>query len=182
MIIETAALVDRIALLVQPWADLYAESANLSTGILATHLLGLFVGGGMAISADRTILRAKPGTSDGVRAVVADLSTTHSVVIGALVVTVSTGLSMLASDVATFAVSRVFWIKMAVFATLLLNGLRLQRVEKQVLLSVGSSMVTPDEAPPPFPTKEWRGIRTSAGTSFVLWMSLVVLGVVLSNG
>jgi len=182
LILETASLIDTVAALVQPWADLYAENATLSTGVLATHILGMFVGGGMAISADRTILRSRPGTSDAVRAVVADLSTTHSVVIGALIVTVSTGLALLTSDVSNFAVSRVFWIKMAAFATLLLNGLRMQRVEKRVLLTVGGTIVTPEEGATPFPTKEWSRIRSAALTSLLLWMSIVVLGVVLSNG
>ena len=119
--LDTTTLIYSVSALVQPWADLYADNTTLSTGVLAAHILAMFVGGGMAISADRTILRSKPGTADAVRAVVADLSTTHSIVIGSLTVTVLTGLALLASDVGNFAVSRVFWVKMGSFAILLVK-------------------------------------------------------------
>ncbi len=180
--LDTTTLIDSVSALVQPWADIYANSAIIPTALLATHMLAMFVGGGMAIGADRAILRAKPGTADAVRAVVADLSTTHSVVIGALVMTVLSGLALLTSDVPTFAVSRVFWIKMGAFAILLINGMRMQRVEKGVLQGAGGVIVQVEDTSAPFPTKQWGGIRRSAGASLVLWMAIVVLGVVLTNG
>ena len=180
--IDTTTLIDSVSALVQPWADLYADNSILSTGVIAAHILAMFVGGGMAISADRAILRSKPGTADAVRAVVADLSTTHSIVIGSLAVTVLTGLSLLASDVGNFAVSRVFWVKMASFAILLINGLRMQRVEKGVMTGLGAASIYTTEMQLPFPTKAWRGIRSAAGVSLVMWPIIVVLGVVLTNG
>ncbi len=180
--LDTTALIDSVTVLVQPWADLYASSAIIPTALLSTHMLAMFVGGGMAIGADRAILRAKPGTADAVRAVVADLTTTHSVVIGALVMTVLSGLALLTSDVPTFAVSRVFWIKMGAFAILLINGMRMQHVEKSVLQGAGGVIVQVEDTSAPFPTKQWSGIRRAAGASLLLWMAIVVLGVVLTNG
>ena len=180
--IDTTTLIDSVSAFVQPWADLYSDNTTLSTGVIAGHILAMFVGGGMAISADRTILRSKPGTADAVRAVVADLSTTHSIVIGSLSVTVLTGLALLASDVGNFAVSRVFWVKMASFAILLINGLRMQRVEKGVMTGLGALSIHTTEMQLPFPTKAWGGIRKAAGVSLVMWLIIVLLGVILTNG
>lgn len=180
--IDTTTLIDSVSTLVQPWADLYSNNTTLSTGVIAVHILAMFVGGGMAISADRAILRSKPGTAEAVRAVVADLSTTHSIVIGSLAVTVLTGLALLASDVGNFAVSRVFWVKMGSFAILLINGLRMQRVEKNVMTGLGASSIHTTEMPVPFPTKAWGGIRSAAAVSLVMWLLIVLLGVVLTNG
>jgi uncharacterized membrane protein len=180
--IDTAALIEQVSTLVQPWSDLYSNSATLSTAVLTAHILGMFVGGGMAIAADRAILRSKPGTADAVRAVVMDLSTTHSVVISALALTMLTGVALLASDVGTFAVSRVFWIKMGAFAILLINGLRMQRAEKAVMTSLDGAPIRTAEMPVPFPKQEWSGIHSSAFVSLGLWLLIVVLGVVLTNG
>jgi len=179
---DTTTLIDSVSALVQPWADLYSNNTTLSTGVIAVHILAMFVGGGMAISADRAILRAKPGTADAVRAVVADLSTTHSIVIASLSVTVLTGLALLASDVGNFAVSRVFWLKMGSFAILLTNGLRMQRGEKNVMTGLDAASIHTIEMQVPFPTKAWGGIRTAAGISLVMWLTIVLLGVVLTNG
>ncbi len=168
--------------LVQPWADLYANNTLLATSVIALHLMSMFIAGGMAIAADRAILRSKPGTADAVRAVVADLSTAHSVVIGWLVSTIASGLLLLTSDLGTFAVSRVYWIKMSAFVLLILNGLRMQRAERGVMGSLKGIPIRTTEMPVPFPQQQWSGIRGSAAVSLALWLIIVLLGVVLTNG
>ena len=180
--VAAASLVERAAAVAQPWADLFADHNALSTSVITAHILSMFVAGGMAIGADRTILRSKPGTADAVRAVVADLSTTHSVVIGGLTCVVVTGLSLFASDVKTFAVSRVFWIKMACLIVLLLNGIRMQRAETQVMGTLEGVPIRTTEMRVPFPKQEWGAIRRAAGTSLLMWCAIVILGVVLTNG
>ncbi len=182
MMFDATPLLDRAIAIAQPWADVFADHHVVSTSVIAAHIVSMFVAGGMAIGADRAILRSKPGTADAVRAVVADLSTTHSVVIGGLASTVLTGAALLASDVGTFAVSRVFWIKMSAVVLLLLNGLRMQRAEKRVMGSLAGVPIRTTEMQVPFPKKEWGGIRSAAGTSLVMWLVIVVLGVVLTNG
>ncbi len=179
--IDFTTLIERVSATTQPWADLYADHAALSTGVIAAHILAMFVGGGMAIAADRAILRSRPGTAEAVRAVVADLSTTHSVVLGSLTVTVITGLALLASDVGNFAVSWVFWTKMGSFAILLANGLRMQRVEKTVMTSLENIPIRTAEMPVPFPKQAWGGIRSAAAVSLSMWLTIVLLGVVLTN-
>ena len=182
MVLDVSSVLEQLVAVTKPWAEVFADHPVLSTGVIAAHIVSMFVAGGMAIGADRAILRSKPGTADAVRAVVADLSTTHSVVIGGLACTAVTGLALLASEVGTFAVSRVFWIKMAVVTILLLNGIRMRRAEQQVMGSLEGVPIRTTEMAVPFPKKEWGGIRSAAGTSLVAWLTIVVLGVVLTNG
>lgn len=175
-------MLDTLTQLVQPWADVYAERAGLATTIIAAHVLAMFVGGGLAVGADRAILRAAPGSAEGVRAVIADLATTHSLVIGALLVSVASGVALFASDVPTFAVSKVFWVKLTVLCVLLLNGLRMRTSERRVLDSLDGAPVHTAEMPVVFPQAPWRAVRLAAVASVTLWITLVLLGVVLSNG
>ncbi len=178
--LDTAALIEQVGALVQPWADFYADSPKFSTGVIAAHLLAIFVGGGMAIGADRTLLRAKPATAAAVRGVVDELGTMHSVVLTSLALAVCTGLALLASDVGNFAVSRVYWIKMGTFVLLLLNGMRMQRAERAAALA--TAQVTPTDTELPFPVQPWARLRSAAVVSMILWISIVLLGVVLTNG
>lgn len=174
-------MIDTISIWLEPWAVFYADHAAFSTGVIAVHILSIFVGGGMAIGADRAILRSPAGSADAARAVVSDLATTHTVVIGALVITVTSGLALLASDLATFATSVVYWVKMTAFVALMLNGLAMRRAEHAVLTTLDGAPVHTAEMPVPFPVHVWKRVRRTALVSFALWLSIVVLGVVLSN-
>ncbi len=49
---------ESLAALVQPWAHLYANNTTLSTAVIAVHILGMFIGGGMAIGALFTMVLA----------------------------------------------------------------------------------------------------------------------------
>ena len=173
---------ESLATLVQPWADLYSNHTTLSTAVIAVHMLALFVGGGMAIGADRAILRAAPGTAEAVRAVVADLATMHSVIIAALAVTFLSGAALFTADVATFSVSKVYWIKMGLVVVLLANGLRMRSAERAVLHPLANIPIHTTEMPVVFPKREWRDVRSSAAVSLTLWLTIVLLGVILTNG
>jgi len=177
-----SSIFESLAALVQPWADIFAEHTALATAVIAVHVLGMFVAGGMAIGADRAILRAPTGTAEAMRAVVADLATTHTVVIGALGLTVASGVALFASDVPTFSVSKVYWIKMGCVAALLVNGLRMRRAEHTVLRRLEGAPSHTAEMPVPAPFAEWRGVRSTAMVSFILWLVTVLLGVILTNG
>jgi len=175
-------MIDALTQLVQPWADVYANHAGLATAIIAAHVLAMFIGGGLAVGVDRAILRAAPGSADGVRVIISDLSATHALVIVALVVSVASGAALFASDVPTYAISRVFWVKLLVLGALLLNGLRMRRGERRVLDSLDGAPSPTAEMPVAFPPSPWREVRLTAATSLTLWITLVLLGVVLSNG
>jgi hypothetical protein len=172
-------MLDSLITLAQPWADLYIASTALSTTVLVLHLLGLFVGGGIAIGADRRVLRAQPGTGEAYLAAGEDLKATHGVVLIALCVTVVSGIALATADVGTFAISPLFWSKMALFAALLINGSLMRRTEAMVITSARSTMeFAIDGSDPALP---WSALRRFAWISLVCWMGLVVLGVVLGN-
>ncbi len=178
------AVVDAITALVQPWASLYSDHQGLATAVIATHVLSMFVGGGMAIAADRSILRFAPGTADAVRAIVADLATTHSVVLFALVLTIASGAVLAATDVPTFSASVVYWTKMTTLVALLLNGLRMRRAERGVMEHLAGAPIHTAEMPVRFPRCDpaWRRVRQHRRRQpRPLAHMLVTLGVVLSN-
>lgn len=162
------AMLESITTLLQPWADFHAEHTGLATAIVAAHLLGLFVGGGIAIGADRRVLLAQPGSNEAYVAAGADLAATHGVVLVALTVTVLSGLALAAADAGTFGTSPVFWSKMIVFGLLLVNGMQMRRTERRIM----------GDGEPALP---WNRLRRSARLSIGGWLLLVVLGVVLAN-
>lgn len=164
-------MLESLTTLVQPWADLYAESPWLSTAVLALHLLALFVGGGFAIAADRQLLRVRRAAPAEQLAALRDTEALHPVIIGALTVTLGSGLALFASDVGTFAESPVFWTKMAVLLVLLGNGLLLVRAERRLLDPAASAQHDGARA----------ALALSAGVSLAAWMTLVVLGVIVGN-
>ena len=105
----------------QGWEHLYSHSAVLRTFIGFAHIAGLVIGGGMAIVADRSTLRAyRRGDDRGVE--LATIRSAHRVVIGGLIVVVASGALLLAADLDTYLHSRIFWTKMAL-VLLLVNGI-----------------------------------------------------------
>lgn len=163
----------------QPWADRVADSPVLATALITAHLVAIFAAGGLAIGADRRVLRATstyrvptpsnievPHSLIGV--VIGDLADTHRPVIAALALAATTGVMLLLSDIGTFATSRVFWSKMGLLLLLLLNGRRLQRAEAR--LASGS-----DDAP------AIRALRSAAFFSLFAWFGIVMLGAILGN-
>lgn len=172
-------MLETLTTLTQPWADYYAESAWLPTAVIAMHVLALFVGGGIALGADRRVIQSTPGRSEAYLAAAADLSATHSIVIGALVLTNLSGLALFTSDVGTFWGSRVFWAKMATLVVLILNGVRMRSTEARLLANARNTVemaVAGPELTGPYET-----LRTHAWVSVLGWCVMVVLGVVVAN-
>ena len=166
---------DALASALEPWAALYGDAPMLATAILGTHLLALFVGGGVAIAADRALLRATGAHPDDRPRVLAELGDTHPLVIRMLVVAVVTGALMAAADAGTYLASPVYWAKMTGFALLLANGVALRRAEAGAQ-SLGVALA--ERATP----RATRALRVAAQRSLVGWGALVLLGVLLSNG
>ena len=109
------------------WNSYYGNHQALSVTIRYLHLAALLVGGGTALALDREIFglpRSAPPVRD---ATIARLNSAHSLVIGSLGFIVVSGLLMVAADVETYLVSPTFWIKMALVAALLINGVVLAR-------------------------------------------------------
>lgn len=174
-------MLDVLATMVQPWAAYYADHPLFATTVVAIHVVSMFVGGGMAIGADRRVARATPATADAARAVIADLATTHQVVMGALMITVLSGLALLASDVPTFGTSTIFWAKMSVLIVLLANGAFMRRTERTAFLSIDGAPLHTAEMEVPSTMHAWHGVRRAAIVSLASWITLVWLGVLLAN-
>ena len=175
-------MLDTLTTLLLPWSELYAESAWIPTTVLAAHVLALFAGGGIAIAADRRVLRSTPGTREAYQAAAEDLRGTHAIVIGSLALMVVSGVAMATSDIGTFAVSKVFWAKMATFTVLIGNGAYMRRTESRVLDAATEAGVAIDTTTQwPSPHLPWAVLRRSAAISLIAWFTVVLLGVVLSD-
>jgi hypothetical protein len=175
-------MLETLTTLLLPWSELYADSAWIPTTILAVHVLALFAGGGIAIAADRRVLLSTPGTREAYQAAAEDLRTTHAIVIGSLVMMVASGVALATSDLGTFAVSKVFWAKMATFAVLIANGAYMRRTESRVLTAATDAGVAIDKTTQwPSPHLPWAVLKRSATVSLVSWFVVVLLGVVLSD-
>lgn len=167
--------------LVSPWATLYDNSVPLQVGVVFLHLTGLLVAGGLALAADRGVLR---GNRLGWRErldYVREVGAAHNAVMAGLAVVVVTGLLLLASDIEFLLPSPVFWLKMGVFALLLVNGLSLQRAERGVLDGAARMLETEpavDARPEPDGRleRQWRTLRLASIRSASLWLIVLFLG------
>ena len=175
-------MLETLTTLLLPWSELYADSAWIPTTVLAVHMLALFTGGGIAIAADRRVLLSTPSTREAYQAAAEDLRTTHAIVIGSIAMMVVSGVSLAASDLGTFAVSKVFWAKMATFTVLIANGAFMRRTESRVLAAATDAGVAIDKTTQwPSPHLPWAVLKRSATVSLVSWFGIVLLGVVLSD-
>lgn len=144
------------------WTELYQDSKILQTVVLFGHLGGLLVGAGCAVAADRLTLLAKPGDQHQLDA----LSGSHRIVLGGLVAMFVSGALMLAANWDTYIVSRWFWAKMALVVILLINGVRLARVEQAARAGEPGA---------------WSRLRGASIASLVLWVLITLFGAILPN-
>jgi hypothetical protein len=145
--------------------SLYSGHAVLRTIVVFTHVGGLVGAGGCAVAADRATLLASRRHEAERRAQVEALAGTHRVVIAGLVLVFGSGLLMLAADLDTFLVSRVFWLKMILIALLLVNGLLLTAAERRANRGEDT----------------WGRLRAAAAASLTLWFLITFAGVALTN-
>jgi hypothetical protein len=99
------------------WSAVYASHAALKTGIEFVHIAGLVAGGGAAITADLATITAARAKSATLAVQLQMLKRTHPIVIVGLSALFISGLLLFAADVDTFWTSRMFWLKMALVAT-----------------------------------------------------------------
>ena len=155
--------------LLKPWNDFYGHSKVAETVVVFLHVGALLLAGGFAIAADRATLRALRLNADGRVYPLKELAAVHRWVITGLGVIVISGLALLASDIETFFGSWIFWLKMALVAALLINGLVMTRTEASLAKDAG------DASP------HWGSLRRTAVTSLTLWFTVTLLGVALSK-
>ena len=163
-------IVETVAGVLEPWKDLYSGSTALSVSLTFAHLGSMMIGGGLAIAADRTVLKAgRPTDPKAIVALADAVGDVHRPVVIALGVSAITGLLQLAADFATFAVSKVMWVKLGLLLFLAVNGFLMLRDEKAVRRGTGSG-------------KGIGALRVRAITSVVLWLAIVLAGVGLLQG
>jgi uncharacterized membrane protein len=155
--------------LFEPWNKFYSDSKLTETIVQFLHTSGVVVGGGIAIAADRSTFRARAWGDPERRHHVAELARLHGTVVTALIITIVSGVAMLASDFETFWGSWIYWTKMALVALLLINGSRMLSVEKG--LAADSSGTSP----------HWGRLRSNAITSITLWLATTLAGLALLN-
>lgn len=156
-------LIDALA----PWKTLYGDSAVVSTSVTTVHIVSLLFGGGFALAADRSTLRALRGGGDDRRRQLGELHAVHRPVLIALTLLFISGVMLAAADLETFLGSPAFWIKLALVTLLLANGAVLARTEAR-LLGDGA----PTEANAPL----WRRLRASTFASIALWTLTTIAG------
>jgi hypothetical protein len=147
---------------IESWKELFENSAALRSVILFAHIGGIVIGGGSAIATDRLTLLAAPNDAYQLRIV----GGIHKLVVAAIAFIALSGLLMLAADLDTFLVSKVFWTKMFFVVLLLVNGLRLLKAERAARGGAPNG---------------WARLRSASIASLVLWLVIALLGSVLPN-
>ncbi|HET7296747.1 MAG TPA: hypothetical protein VFI66_06365, partial [Gemmatimonadales bacterium] len=87
-----------VATLVARWARLYADHKAVSGGVTYLHLAGILLGGGLAVSADRTVLRWSPQAGSDASRELRTLGAVHRWVLAGLCLTLVTGIGMMLAD------------------------------------------------------------------------------------
>jgi hypothetical protein len=160
--------------LFEPWRTLYANSTAISTSVASAHLFALLIGGGLAIAADRSTLRAlRQGRNPWEREhQLSELCYLHRPVLFGLSVVMLTGLLLAAADIETFAVSPVFWAKMVLVLLLVINGTMLARAERRLVAALKVK-----EEPPAI---MWIRLRKATWASLILWVLTAAAGSLLT--
>ena len=155
-----------VAHFVDAWSTLYSNSAALRTLVAFVHIAGLVGGGGAAIAADRATLLATRRGAVVARNQLLSIHHTHRIVVLGLAAVIVSGLLLFAADIDTYAVSKVFWLKMAMVALLMING--------AVLVRVAGANRAADE-------RVRRTLRWTSATSLCLWFLITLAGAGLPN-
>jgi uncharacterized membrane protein len=163
---DSSPIVQMLAQAAAPWQAAYSASTTISVTVVFIHLAALLIGGGLAITTDRTTLRASWSDPRARERVLQDMRGAHGVVIGAIVMLWVSGVLLAASDVETFAASPWFWVKIALVTVLMLNGFVLYRTGRALHRSTSQGHLV-------------RRLRISAVASVVLWCATVLVGTVL---
>ncbi len=153
-----------VSQLLERWAHLYGHTP-VSATITYFHLLGILVGGGVAVAADRASVRLSPATPDWPREL-ARLASVHRWVVAGLALIFASGLLMMLAQLGSVATSVVFWTKMGLIALLLGNGYVRMRAETALR----------QDAP-----VGWARFRRTSVASLVLWLLILLAGTLLHS-
>src|SRR5438445_12980735 len=91
--------------LVTRWARVYADHEAVSGGVTYMHLAGILLGGGLAVAADRTVLRWSPEPGPDRSRELQRRGPSHRRVVGGPELTVLSGLGLPLADAGTYLTS-----------------------------------------------------------------------------
>ncbi len=153
-----------VSQLLARWAHLYGH-APVSATLTYVHLVGILVGGGVAVAADRASLRLSPATPDWPQEL-ARLASVHRWVVSGLALIFASGLLMMFAMLDGVATSVVFWTKMGLIALLLGNGYLRMRAENALRAGIAAG---------------WGRFRRTSVASLVLWFVILLAGTLLHS-
>jgi hypothetical protein len=148
------------------WTSFYSNHALLRTTVSFAHVGGLMLGGGCAVAADLATIEAVREGPIGRSSQLHVLKRTHTIVVVGLTALVVSGLLLFAADADAFLHSRIFWVKMGLMGTLLINGVAMLSGEQRVLRG---------------DPRAWTRLHTIAVSSLLLWFLTALAGAALPN-
>lgn len=154
-----------VSQLLARWAHLYGHTP-VSATVTYFHLVGILVGGGVAVATDRASLRLSPATLPDWRTELDRLANVHRWVVGGLALIFASGVLMALAELGSFATSVVFWTKMGLVALLIGNGY--VRLRAEIALRQGS-------------VTAWSWFRGTSIGSLVLWFLILLAGTLLHS-
>jgi hypothetical protein len=152
--------------LMDTWSSIYSTSPAIKSALAFTHIGGLVGGGGAAIAADRTTLRALRRGRTALDHELEHLHHVHLFVIVGLALVIVSGVLLVFADLDAYLSSPVFWTKMALVALLMANGM--------LVIRGGRRTHAGDPSGP-------RLLRFAAIASLALWFGATLFGAILPN-
>jgi hypothetical protein len=152
--------------LADTWSSIYSTSPAIKSALAFTHIGALVGGGGAAIAADRTTLRAMRRGQAALDRELEHLHHVHLFVIVGLGLVIVSGVLLMFADLDAYLSAPVFWIKMALVVLLMANGM--------VVMRGGRRTHAGDPSGP-------RVLRLAAIASLLLWFGTTLAGAILPN-
>lgn len=152
--------------LADTWSSIYSASPAIKSALAFTHIGALVGGGGAAIAADRTTLRAMRRGQTALDRELEHLHHVHTFVIIGLALVIVSGALLMFADLDAYLSAPVFWIKMALVVLLMGNG---------VIVMRGSRRTHAGDPSGP------RVLRLAAIASLLLWFGTTLAGAILPN-
>ena len=145
------------------WSSFYGNHQIVSLVIRYLHLTVIVLAAGTALFIDRQVWRALRSGPPERESVLTMLTRSHPRVVPWLAVIAATGVLMTAAETSTFLASKLYWIKMALVAILLANGLVMLAAERRVGARAG-----------------WSRLAAISTISAILWLVILFLGKLLT--
>lgn len=155
--------------LARPWAKFYSRSDVAQAVLLFAHLAGMLWGGGLALSADRSVWKLRRASAEERARLLSEIARLHAPIITGIIISAISGVLMFTADLETYATAPAYWRKMVFFAFLLINGRWLQVQERRL-----------QGTPATIPAK-WNVLTIASTFSMILWFAVMLGGVLLMN-